>query len=183
MAASKVIQLQLTDFAQFLSSDKPAVLGGGMDSDVSGYLFDETNAVHYKTPVKLHIVLPKDKVRPNQQTMAEEATSTYFAYQAVKARRELAATFKRGRRSLVIAIVFITIFAMLAYWVGNAFSDLKVYVNALLAICAWVALWTPIESFLFVWWPIARQAKVYDKLSSLDIAVMSSDETRDQGKA
>ena len=33
-------------------------------------------------------------------------------------------------------------------------------------IMGWVALWRPLEIFLYDWWPICAEAKLYDRLAA-----------------
>jgi hypothetical protein len=38
-------------------------------------------------------------------------------------------------------------------------------------ICGWVAMWRPIQIFLYDWWPIARMIAVYKRLTRIAIDV------------
>jgi hypothetical protein len=38
-----------------------------------------------------------------------------------------------------------------------------------LAIGAWVAMWRPLEIFLYDWWPIRSERKLYDRLSAMPV--------------
>ena len=44
-----------------------------------------------------------------------------------------------------------------------------------LLIGGWVALWRPFEIFLYEWWPILGEARLYDRLSAMLVRVV--DET------
>ena len=48
-----------------------------------------------------------------------------------------------------------------------------------IVIGAWVALWRPLEIFLYDWWPILAEARLYDRLSAMQVRVV--DETRAAG--
>ena len=43
-----------------------------------------------------------------------------------------------------------------------------------LVIGAWVALWRPIEIFLYDWWPIRAEARLYDRLSQMEVRTISA---------
>ena len=43
-----------------------------------------------------------------------------------------------------------------------------------LVIGAWVALWRPLEIFLYDWWPIRAEAKLFDRLGAMDVQVLSA---------
>ena len=40
-----------------------------------------------------------------------------------------------------------------------------------LVICGWVAMWRPLEIFLYGWWPIRREARLYDRLSTMPVRI------------
>ena len=42
-----------------------------------------------------------------------------------------------------------------------------------LVIGAWVALWRPMEIFLYDWWPIRAEARLFERLSKLDVRVVA----------
>jgi len=39
---------------------------------------------------------------------------------------------------------------------------------------AWVALWRPLEIFLYDWWPILGEARLYDRLSAMQVQVVDA---------
>jgi hypothetical protein len=39
-------------------------------------------------------------------------------------------------------------------------------------IGGWVAMWRPLEIFLYDWWPIVVQRRLYERLSGLDVRVL-----------
>jgi hypothetical protein len=40
-----------------------------------------------------------------------------------------------------------------------------------LTIAGWVAMWRPMEIFLYEWWPVRRRGKVYQKMSRMKVEV------------
>jgi hypothetical protein len=46
-----------------------------------------------------------------------------------------------------------------------------------LLIGGWVALWRPLEIFLYAWWPIVREQRLHDKLARLTVSIIASSET------
>jgi hypothetical protein len=41
-----------------------------------------------------------------------------------------------------------------------------------LTIVGWVAMWRPLQTFLYDWWPLQRQIHLYQRLSSAHIQVI-----------
>ena len=40
-----------------------------------------------------------------------------------------------------------------------------------LTIIGWVAMWKPLEIYLYRWWPVRRLIRAYEKLSAMDVEV------------
>jgi hypothetical protein len=43
-----------------------------------------------------------------------------------------------------------------------------------LVIGAWVALWRPLEIFLYDWWPVRAEARRYDRLGTMDVRLVDT---------
>jgi hypothetical protein len=44
-----------------------------------------------------------------------------------------------------------------------------------LAIIGWVAMWRPLEIYLYRWWPVLRLERVYRNLSAMTVDVKCAD--------
>jgi hypothetical protein len=40
-----------------------------------------------------------------------------------------------------------------------------------LTIAGWVAMWRPMQIYLYDWWPLRRRGKLYEKLSLMKVEV------------
>ena len=47
-----------------------------------------------------------------------------------------------------------------------------------LLIGGWVAMWRPLEVFLYDWWPIRLEAQLYDRLSAMPVRIVYKDDTK-----
>jgi hypothetical protein len=41
-----------------------------------------------------------------------------------------------------------------------------------LTIAGWVAMWRPMQIYLYDWWPVRRRGRVYSKLSRMRVEVL-----------
>jgi hypothetical protein len=91
----------------------------------------------------------------------------------VASRRKLRELFRRGRISLVIALAFLT--ASIA--VGDAVagylgeSRLSGVIREGFLIGGWVAMWRPLEVFLYDWWPIRAEGRLLQRLSTIPVRI------------
>ena len=46
-------------------------------------------------------------------------------------------------------------------------------VRTSLSIAGWVAMWRPMEIFLYDWWPIRAEARLADRLASMPVRVVT----------
>ena len=54
-------------------------------------------------------------------------------------------------------------------------------VSESLIIGGWVALWRPMEIFLYDWWPIRADARLYDRLAAMPVSLRGADAAMGQG--
>jgi hypothetical protein len=100
-----------------------------------------------------------------------DAIHEFFTNRAGVTRRRLRELFRRGRISLFIGLMTLAtllvlsdlIVAPLAGWrLGEALRES-------LLIGGWVALWRPLEIFLYDWWPIEAEARLYARLGAMPV--------------
>jgi hypothetical protein len=100
-----------------------------------------------------------------------EAVRHYFAYRAEIARLELRQLLNRGRTSLVIGLSFLSACLLLGELVQRYSPPgaLLAIPREGLTIGGWVALWRPMEIYLYDWWPIRRRVRLLDRLSRMEV--------------
>jgi hypothetical protein len=91
--------------------------------------------------------------------MLGESIHQYFKQSAMESRRRLRELFRRGRISLVIALAFLGTSIALGDAVASFFRDTRfvAVIREGLLIGGWVAMWRPLEVFLYDWWPIRAE--------------------------
>jgi hypothetical protein len=102
------------------------------------------------------------------------AVRAYFTRQARLRRRALRRLLRRGLVTLAIGAVFlVTFFAMsrgIAGLLGDSAAAKLLREGSL--IVGWVAMWRPIEIFLYDWWPIVGERRLYDRLARIAVQVV-----------
>lgn len=96
-----------------------------------------------------------------------------FRQLAATKRRELRRLFRDGRISLLIGVGFVA-FAIVITESVSMFVENTRYAQIVAdsaVIGAWVALWHPINIFLFDWWPMLRRARLYDRIAGAEVTV------------
>jgi hypothetical protein len=50
-------------------------------------------------------------------------------------------------------------------------ETLSIVIREGLIIAGWVAMWRPMEIFLYEWWPLRRKGRLYQKLSRMHVEI------------
>jgi hypothetical protein len=90
--------------------------------------------------------------------------------------RSLRRLMRRGVMSLVIGIAFLAAIFGLVHLVGQILGEGAVALLSRegLIIVGWVAMWRPLEIFLYDWWPILGDKRIRERLSRMDVRVVPS---------
>ena len=81
-----------------------------------------------------------------------------------------------GRTSLLIGLVFLAVSIVLGDVAEGMLRDTRFagVARESLLIGGWVAMWRPLEVFLYDWWPIRAEARLFDRLSAMAVRVVPS---------
>ena len=159
-----LIEIKLSDVRQIFNSFDPApFIDKDLDDDAHAYIVDSVREFPRKTPLKLVFYLPA-AAGEHAQSMPE-AVRNHFAYRAHLARKEVTYTLRQGRWSLLIGLVFLFLCISLRQWIALAdYDTVEEILKEGLLISGWVAMWSPMQTFLYDWWPIHLHRRVLEKI-------------------
>jgi hypothetical protein len=120
--------------------------------------------------LKIDVDTPAAK---EQASTVGAAVHEFFRQRSMSASRRLNQLFRVGRTSLIIGLASLAVAVTLASFVDRAFGDhpFSALIRETLVIGGWVAMWRPLEIFLYDWWPIRAERKLYDRLSVMPVRV------------
>ncbi|QII13625.1 hypothetical protein KsCSTR_42460 [Candidatus Kuenenia stuttgartiensis] len=171
---SYLIEIKLKDIRQLFNTFDPAPFREkDMDDDAEEYIVASVREFPLDTLLKLVIYLPENS-REEAIPFIPDAICSYFNYRFNTSNEELSFILKRGRVSLLIGILFL-FFCISTGAVIDRIGDgmLAQIIKEGLLISGWVAMWRPIQIFLYDWWPIRYMSKLYDKISKMPIEIRS----------
>lgn len=167
------IELTLKSVQQLFDSRDPAPFRErDLDDDAVQYIVSAADEIPFKNPIKLVIHLG-DPAYPTQEHPLADAIHSFFDYEAELLRIRLKRTLKTGQTFLLLGIVTLMTFLGAAEFVSSMFAEgtFRAIAREGLVITGWVAMWRPIEVFLYDWWPLATQRRLYRKLAQVEIQV------------
>ena len=173
-----LIELSLRRLPQLFNSLDPSPFHErDLDPEAEAYLVGAARELGAKAPIKLVVHLPAEELEWADKSRVGDAIHNYFAYRRRSVQCDLRLSFRRGRISLAIGLVFLTACMALRELVlslpidtlGRAFAEG-------LVIIGWVAMWGPLQIFLYDWWPMAQTVRVLERLSQAPLELRRLDE-------
>jgi hypothetical protein len=164
------IEVSLRDLEQFFNTIDPSPFHEkDLDHDLEEFIVSWATEYPINEPIRLVVHL--QMVSPDRDTHAviERAVHNYFAYKTDLNHREFRNLLREGRISLIIGLSFLSLCLSGAeVLAGLELSGTKVLQESL-TICCWVAMWHPMETYLYRWWPLRREGRVFRKLSTIPV--------------
>jgi hypothetical protein len=169
------IEVNLNRLAQLFNSLDPSPFHErDLDQDAEDYIIGSAEEVSRNRPLCLVIHLPADQLPQRGGPDLGTAIHNYFAYREAHERRRLRLLFRDGRIALATGLAFLfccVLLRELAFSFGRgAISDI---VGEGMLIIGWVAMWRPLEIFLYEWVPRRRRCRILRKLSTMPVIVQA----------
>ena len=167
------IELKLRDVNQlFHTLDPSPFRERSLDEAAEAFIVSWARDLPHQADLELLVHLPEPRPDRGVQAHLESAVQSHFRYLAEVKQREFRQLMARGRTSLLIGLAFLA----LCMVVGNALasvgsSALFQFGRESLLIGGWVAMWRPIEIFLYDWWGVLRHERDYERLSRMPVRI------------
>lgn len=168
------LELRVSELVQLFNSlDPTPFLNKDLDRSAEAYVENWALGLPPKSRLHITIHVAHLPVEGNATALMTEAIHNHFAYKADLVRGELRQLLKRGRASLVIGLAFVTVCLIGADAIAQAeASSVATIARESLTIIGWVAMWRPVEIFLYDWWPLVRRIHVYKNLRYARVRVI-----------
>lgn len=170
-----MIELELHTAMQLFNSFDPAPFHEKeLDREAEEYIYNTVGEFPLKKPLGIFIYLPTSEADGETEHILKKAIRSHFSYKKLLTEIELKKLLQRGRRNMTIA----TLFLFLCLLVIRLLSTLKEgLVHTMLSegftIIGWVAMWEPINVFLYGWWPVVQKRNIYRKILSMDVNIIA----------
>lgn len=167
-----LIEIKLNQLQQvFNSLDPSPFLDRDLDDNAENYIINSVDEFPLNTPLKLVFYLPSNE-QNTARHLLPSALHNYFDYRQQGEQRKLRTIWRQGRISLIIGLSFLFVCLSLSELIGRFGSDTFIhFLEEGLLISGWVALWRPLEIFLYEWWPVSHQQKIFAKLAYIPIEI------------
>lgn len=169
-----VLDLHVARLQQLFNSMDPAPFRErDLDPAAQSYIVEWAGEQRPRQPLRL--VVHVDAVEPGDDVEnLSAAVQEYFRQRERASRHRLRKLLRTGRISLVIGLAFLAFAFGIGESIASLFSKQRyaTLVQESLVIGGWVALWRPLEIFLYDWWPIVSEARLYARLGAIEVRLL-----------
>lgn len=171
----RIIEVRVAELRQLFNAIDPSPFRErDLDPNAETFIVDWARDLPSDAVLALQVHLERGAGRPDEAALLRAAVHQFFDQRAVATRSSLRRLFRRGRVSLTIGLGFLA----LSIGVGDVTtaylpdSRLAFLLRESLLIGGWVAMWRPLEIFLYDWWPVREDARLFDRLSAMPVRIV-----------
>jgi hypothetical protein len=173
VSGSRVIEVRVAELRQLFNTIDPSPF---RERDLAPHaqtvIVERARELPRDVPLALRVHLDRAAGRADEATLLGQAIHQYFKARAPGSRRSLRDLFRRGRISLVIATGCLGAVMTLSDLIGTVNDSHGVaLLREGLLIGGWVAMWRPLEVFLYDWWPIRGEIRLLVRLSHMPVRI------------
>jgi hypothetical protein len=156
----------------FNSMDPSPFIEKDLDDDAEEFIVSWAQEFSPEASIKLSIYLEQWPAEDPKE-LIKAAVHNDFAHRAKITNLEFKRLLRQGRTSLLIGLLFLFICLLLSKeLLGSEVGTWAAAMRESLTIAGWVAMWRPMQIYLYDWWPLRRRARIYEKLSHMPVEVL-----------
>jgi hypothetical protein len=175
-----VIEVRLRELNQLFDSLDPSPFREkDLDAKAEDYIVDSFKELPARERCAVVFYVEQRAGHSDEGRVVGEAIRIHFGRRAQLKRRQLRWLIRRGWISLAVGLCFLVVVFVIGRIISRLLGEGLVMLlsRESLLIVGWVAMWRPLEIFLYDWWPILGEQRLYERLSRLDVRLV------DQGRA
>jgi hypothetical protein len=167
------IELNLRDIDQLFNTIDPSPFQErDLDRNAEDFILSWAHEFRLDEPMDLIVHLKKLPEGKNAKHLVEESIHHYFTYRARLNHMEFRRLMKQGRLSLVVGVSFLGLCLLTTQLLmSNRHGIVPDFIQQGLTIAGWVAMWRPMEIYLYDWWPLRQRGKIFNKLSHMPVEI------------
>ena len=174
MESGGKVEVRVRELDQLFDSLDPSPFyEKDLDRNAEEYIVASVKELPAGTPTALVVHLDQPAGAADEARLLGDAIRVHFARRSQLLRWELRRLLRRGWISLCIglAVLAASVIGGEALTQSAGGRHLPRVFAAGLHIGGWVAMWHPIEIFLYQWWPLLGERRIYDRLSQMPVEI------------
>jgi hypothetical protein len=170
------IEVRVKNIKQLFDARDPAPFRErDLDDDFVEYV--ETSADEIgKKPLTLKLFISEPIHEDLSAQAFQQVVASFFQYRIDMKKLQLRRLFESARVFLVIGFFMLISCLMASELLPQLFEPYETISRISregLTITGWVAMWKPLETVLFDWWPFRRQIQLYGRIVNIKVVLSS----------
>jgi hypothetical protein len=179
----QLIEVRIKELRQLFNALDPSPFREkDLDPNAEEFIVGWARDLPQDASLALVVHLDRPAGLPEEPAILRDAIHEFFSHRAEATRGRLRQLLRIGRTSLVIGLAFLAVMVVTADFIGKALAGqpLGDVLRECLLIGGWVAMWRPLEIFLYDWWPIRSEARLQDRLAAMPVRIAYTTDTRSE---
>lgn len=171
------IELHLRELAQLYNSLDPSPFHQrDLDREAEQFIMEWAQELGPDVPLQIVIHVDEPPTEADYLDIVRDALHSHFRRLSESSRRQLRQLFRMGRTSLAIGLTCVVASVVGGEVTVRSMGDgaASLVIRESLLIGGWVAMWRPMEIFLYDWWPIRHRRRIHDRLAEAQVRVVMS---------
>ncbi|WP_426211543.1 hypothetical protein [Massilia sp. TWP1-3-3] len=177
---TETLELRVRELRQLFNSLDPTPFLN-KDLDRACEVFIENWALSLPHDRCLHLTIHVEQLPEtgDARELVAGAVHNHYAYKIELVRGELRQLLRLGRLSLAVGLVFVIACLLLAEALASVLPGQSARIaHESLTIIGWVAMWRPVQIFLYDWWPLKGRIRVFENLRQARVSVVQANTAR-----
>ena len=171
------IEVHVAELKQLFNSIDPSPFRErDLDPNAEEFIVEWAREAPRDARLGLLVHLDRDPGPSQEPGALRDAVHEFFRLRSQVTMRRLRELFRLGRRFLAIGLLALAVATVVGDLVagGEGHGRAAELLRESLLIGGWVAMWRPLEIFLYEWWPIQAQTRLYKRLSEMPVRITRS---------
>ena len=172
-AHCEVIEVHVTELRLLFNPIDPSPLRErDLEPKAEEFIVSRARSARRDSRLALRVYVDRPAASEDASSV-RDAVHEFFRQRSLSSSRRLSQLFSVGRTSLLIGVIFLGVAVTVAALINRVMGEtpFAALIRESIVIGGWVAMWRPLEIFLYDWWPISAERKLYDRLSTMPVRV------------
>lgn len=181
---SGTIDIRLDRADQLFHTLDPHVrLHRHIDERIEQFVIEEARRLPRRTRIRVRLFVENEEAPAAGRTDAGRALRAHFAYRARLENENLHDLLLRGAFSLAVGMLVLAICLRIGPWIGSYTKETTGnFVDTAFQIIGWAANWRPVEIFLYDWWPVSEDRRLYRRLAAAQVELLPMADADDEAQ-
>ncbi len=177
----RIIEVRVAELRQLFNAIDPSPFHErDIDPRAEEFIVGWSRDLPVDAPLALVVYLDRAPGMPDEASAFGTAIHEFFRQRSLATTRDLRELFHRGRISLAIGLAFLAVSVGISDGLATYFRDSRLaeVLREGLLIGGWVAMWRPLQIFLYDWWPVRADVRLFNRLSAMPVRIVYTADVR-----